>query len=163
MVAGRGVDVPKAVVLALFACLLAGALPAPARATLGKSASSISSNRRSLGAGAATIFRQTPAYSVEQFTTSSGTVVREYVSASNVVFAVSWHGPIPPNLSVLLGSYFNQYKATAASQNGPAIQRPKSLKSQDLVVQTGGHMRDLRGRAYVSSLLPAGMSVEEIR
>jgi hypothetical protein len=31
------------------------------------------------------------------------------------------------------------------------------------VVETGGHMRDLRGRAYLPSLLPPDVSADEIQ
>ncbi|HTD04666.1 DUF2844 domain-containing protein, partial [Undibacterium sp.] len=37
-------------------------------------------------------------YSINESTLSSGTVVREYVASSGIVFAVSWTGPIMPDL-----------------------------------------------------------------
>lgn len=87
--------------------------------------------------------------------------VNEYLSSSGTVFAISWRGPRPPDLSELLGSYFTEYQTAAAS---PHIQRHHLfVTTKDLVVEAGGHMRDLRGRAYVPALLPPGMSADQIQ
>lgn len=61
--------------------------------------------QRSLHAagGAATV---AVGYTVRETTLGSGTVVREYVSTAGTVFALSWQGPVTPNLSDLLGTYF---------------------------------------------------------
>lgn len=154
---------PRIILCGLLVWFITGALPAPARATLGQNVQSVASDQQLLGAGPPATVEQASGYSIQQFTTSSGAVVREYLSASGLVFAVSWRGPIPPNLSVLLGDYFSQYKTAAARQTGPMIQRPNSVQAGDLMVQTGGHMGALWGRAYVPSLLPAGVSVEGIQ
>ena len=102
-----------------------------------------------------------PAYTVEQISTPAGVTVNEYLSPNGTVFAVSWRGPRPPDLSQLLGSYFAEYQTAAASAH--AQRRPSFIQSENLVVETGGHMRDLRGRAYVPALLPPGLSADDIQ
>jgi len=87
--------------------------------------------------------------------------VREYVAPDGMVFGVAWNGPQPPNLAVLLGSYFNQFQQGLRQQ---FLGLHHSLvQVQDLVIQTGGHMLDLRGRAYVPSLVPAGVDAEVVQ
>jgi hypothetical protein len=164
-------------ILALGAMIVLLA-PGAAMATLGGSARSIAADQQALGGqvrelnqrqsstGGQALQEQTPvpsnpAYTVEQISTPTGVTVKEYLSANGTVFGVSWRGPRPPNLSQLLGSYFAEYQTAAAS---PSAQRGHLLiETENLVVETGGHMRDLRGRAYVPSLLPPGVSADEIQ
>ena len=40
---------------------------------------------------------------VHEITTAYGTVVREYITPADKVFAVSWHGPVNPDLRAMLG------------------------------------------------------------
>ena len=96
-------------------------------------------------------------FTVHQIATRAGITVKEYVSADGVVFGVSWHGSVFPDLSHLLGSYFAEFQRAAAAQ-APYRRRRVMVHTQKLVVETGGHMRDLRGRAYLPALLPAGAS-----
>jgi hypothetical protein len=144
-----------------------------AAATLGESAQSVVADSKALGGQVQTVVplqfqaeqQQRPSsadsYTVERISTPAGVTVHEYISSSGTVFAVSWRGPRPPDLSRLLGSYFSQYQAAAAAPHRQ--QRHLNIKTQDLVVETGGHMRDLRGRAYLASLLPPNVSPEDIR
>jgi hypothetical protein len=99
-------------------------------------------------------------YTVDQITTPYGTVVNEYIS-NGTVFAVSWRGPRPPDLSQLLGSYFAEYKAAAGQPH--QARRRLMVKTQQLVVEADGHMRDLHGRAYVPALLPSGFTASDIQ
>jgi hypothetical protein len=102
-----------------------------------------------------------PNYAVAQISTSSGTVVKEYVSPAGTVFAISWRGPRPPDLSHLLGSYFAEYQAAAAQMHPQ--RRQLRVTTGTVVVEAAGHMRDLRGRAYVPSLIPAGVTTDDIQ
>jgi hypothetical protein len=152
---------------------LLSSFPGLAIATLGESAQSIAADQRILGGQVQTLGqqqfeaeeRQQPSspdsYTVEQISTPAGVTVNEYVSASGTVFAVSWRGPRLPDLSQLLGPYFTEYQTAAAAPHRQT--RHLVLKTQEMVVETGGHMRDLRGRAYIPSLLPPNVSPEEIR
>jgi hypothetical protein len=99
-------------------------------------------------------------YTVNQITTPYGTVVNEYIS-NGTVFAVSWRGPRPPDLSQLLGSYFAEYQAAVRQPH--QARRRLMVKTQRVVVEADGHMRDLHGRAYVPALLPSGFTASEIQ
>jgi hypothetical protein len=100
-------------------------------------------------------------YHVNTLQTPAGTTVREYVSTSGTVFAVVWQGPVIPDLKQVLGQYFVQYSATAK-----AMHRRSShlrIRQSDLVVHSSGHMRAFFGKAYVPSLLPAGVTPDDIK
>ena len=145
---------------ALGAALLAGMVASPVFAGLGDDASSVTSDAVKMKAQA----RSTPAggYTVNAMTLPSGTVVKEYVSAEGKVFAVTWEGASVPDLSQTLSSYFEQYK-TAAAATPVAGHRHLTVRQDDLVVTTGGHMRAWSGKAYVPSLLPPNFSVSDIQ
>lgn len=106
----------------------------------------------------------TASFTVHEIHPQTGTVIREYVSSSGTVFAVSWRGAWLLDMQQLLGSYFEQYanaaKAQMASRPG---RRPLQITQPDFVFQQGGHMRSFMGRAYLPQMLPAGMHAEEIQ
>src|SRR5258708_27608906 len=89
-------------------CAIAiGALAVPAFAGLGADAASVQSDVvRMRGALRVT---EGAGFAVHEITSPSGTVVREYVSPDNRVFAVSWRGPGIPDLRQMLGSYYDQF------------------------------------------------------
>lgn len=82
--------------------------------------------------------------------TSTNVTVKTYVNAAGVVFAVSWQGPVKPDLQALLGPYFAAYAAH------PTISGMASVRSGDLVVYSTGFMRHFTGYAYLKSQTPAG-------
>jgi hypothetical protein len=143
--------------IAILVC--ASWCPYAAYAVLGGPADSVTADQARMGGHLAS--SKGPNFTVEQVSTSSGTVVNEYVSPAGTVFAVSWRGPRPPDLSQLLGSYFAEYQA-AAAQVRPQ-RRPLKVTTGTVVVEAAGHMRDLRGRAYVPSLIPAGVTADDIQ
>ena len=141
--------------------LLAQSVSLPAFAALGGDASSVEADRVKLKGQ---VHSATPGsgYSVHEMQLPSGTTVREYVSADNKVFAVTWSGPTMPDLQQTLGTYYEQFKAAAAS--GPrGSHHHLTVRQPDLVVQSGGHMRAHFGKAYVPSLLPQNVSVDDIK
>ena len=106
----------------------------------------------------------TPLYTVQELTTSD-LVVREYVSSEGTVFAVSWSGRRPPKLATLLGIYFEEYEAAsaeAASKRSP-IRGVTHVATPHLVVDSGGHMGAIWGKAYVPALFPPGVTKEAIQ
>jgi hypothetical protein len=104
----------------------------------------------------------TSAYTVNETTLDSGTVVREYVGADGVVFAVSWNGPFLPDLRTLLGSRFAAM--TAAAQARPKGGRGQlRVDNDDVVIESGGHMRAWNGRAWLTGALPAGVTTADIQ
>ena len=101
-------------------------------------------------------------YRVNDSILSSGTMVHEYISSRNVVFAVSWNGPFLPDLQTLLGKYFDTMVAEAGKQ--PRAGRSQLRVSRpDVSIFSGGHMRAYEGRAWVVSEFPAGFNVSDIQ
>jgi len=132
-----------------------------ARAALGESVDSITSDSRTLSAvrSAATV---SGAYSVHELH-SEALSVREYVSPSGVVFGVAWNGPVPPDLSTLLGSYAEEYRKAQSQTPRQPGRRHLQVKTNRVVVERWGHMRNLQGRAYAPDLIPQGVNVDEIK
>jgi hypothetical protein len=131
-------------------------------ATLGESADSVSSDRIALSAEKRAVTAR-QGYTIHEFE-SNGTFVREYISPSGVVFAIAWNGIIYPDLTTLLGSFAGEYKAALRqTQKKPGLQRHGVVETDRVVVEKWGHMRNLQGRAYVPSLIPPGVNINEIK
>jgi len=96
-------------------------------------------------------------------TQSDATTVREFIAPSRIVFAVTWNGIARPDLSILLGSYKSEYDSALKSSARIHGRRSRSIRTDRVVVEHWGHMRDLSGRAYDPSLIPGGVSLEEIQ
>jgi len=105
---------------------------------------------------------QANAYSVHELRSPAGVVVREFATSSGKIFAVSWHGPWPPDLQHLLGEHFAQFQQAMQSPNGRVAHGPLTIQQGNLVVELGGHMRDFVGRAYLADQVPTGVRAEEI-
>jgi pectin methylesterase-like acyl-CoA thioesterase len=152
------------VALALGVALLAAAAMTPARAGLGDTVAAVQADRMSMKGQLRA--RSEAGYSVEEITAASGTVVREYVSPSGVVFAVSWSGPAMPNLQQALGTYFTQYQSAVQARHAQGLQHfghnHLQIRTPSLVVHAGGHMRQYFGVAYVPSLMPANLALSDL-
>lgn len=140
--------------------LLAQWVSLPAHAALGAKIDSVEADRAHMKAQ----LRVTAApegYTVHEITTPMGTVVREYVAPSDLVFAVSWHGPLLPDLQQTLGSYYQAYEAAAAAPHQG--HRHLQVSRSDVVIRSAGHMRAFYGYAYVPALLPANLTPDDIK
>ncbi len=130
-------------------------------ATLGEPATSVEQDRNALAAerySTATHRR----YTIQEIGSDS-VAVREYVSPSGIVFGIAWNGLIHPDLTQLLGSYAGEYQeALQRTQRTPGLRRLK-VKTDKVVVEKWGHMRNLQGRAYAPALIPPGVNADEIR
>jgi hypothetical protein len=133
----------------------------PVQAALGESDDSVESDRKALSAmrGAITVYN---GYAIHQVDSDS-TIVREYVSATGIVFAVAWNGLVHPDLTQLLGSYADEYERGLEQTPREPGRRRLRVKTNEVVVEKWGHMRNLQGRAYVPALIPPGVSVDEIK
>ena len=142
--------------------IVALAIPQQTQAALGESAESIESDQGALAAVKhATKVRE--GYSIHEFTLD-GTTVREYVSPTGIVFGIAWNGLAHPDLTRLLGSYTGEYEtALQQTPRKPGLRRHEVLKTDRVVVERWGHMRNLQGRAYAPALLPPGITSDEIR
>jgi hypothetical protein len=142
--------------------LLTLTLPLPALAALGGDVASVHEDQARMKG----TLKTTPAtaYTVHEIKDSAGTVVKEYVSPDGKVFAITWHGPFIPNMQQFLGTYYEQFAVAAKAQreSGPG-HRPVSVRQPGFVFQNGGHMRAYFGKAYVPTMLPQGVTADEIQ
>ncbi|HEY2589999.1 MAG TPA: DUF2844 domain-containing protein [Steroidobacteraceae bacterium] len=142
---------------------LTAAWALPALAALGDNVASVSNDRLQLHAQLKGV-TSSIGFTVHEIEAPSGTLVREYVSPTGTVFAVSWTGPVKPDLRQLFGSYFSQYvSASSTVRHGAATRRHFQVKQPDLIVQSNGRMRAFNGRAYIPSLMPSGVTPSDIR
>lgn len=103
-------------------------------------------------------------YTVHEIQMPTGVTVKEFVGPSGRVFAVTWAGPVHPDLRQLLGAYFDPYiqavQELDAQRHGHG---PVFIDKPGLVARVSGHMRAFQGRVYVPQLVPAGVHAEELR
>lgn len=145
----------------LFFLMAVAASAQPAVAALGGSADSVTSDRKALSAvRRATTTRS--GYTIQEIV-SDASSVREYVSTAGVVFAVAWNGRTHPDLTTLLGSYAGEYQTALQQTSRRWGLRRQQVFSQQVVVEKWGHMRNLKGRAYAPALIPAGVTIDEIK
>ena len=134
---------------------------APARATLGEPESSVDA----VQAGIFSIHRKATvkaSYTVHELTTNTG-VVREFISQSGVVFAITWQGVAQPDLTLLLGTYYKEYRDETLRMRTMHGHSPHSISTSNLVLERSGHMRAEGGRVFMPNLIPSGVSKDEIR
>ncbi len=144
-----------AAVVLLMSCL-------PAFASLGGNVASIDADRAHMRASLEVAHSGT--CDIHRIQSPIGTVVKEFVSSAGRVFAVTWHGPFVPDLQQILGpSYFQQYSEALQAREHHYGHRSLNLQLPGLVVQTGGHMRDYFGRAYIPDMVPQGVRANEIQ
>jgi hypothetical protein len=133
-----------------------------AQAALGESAdSSITSDKKALSA-VRSAKRTSSKYTVHEIQSEANTV-REYVSPSGIVFGIAWNGMINPDLTPLLGTYAAEHKKALSQFKRQPGRRQAKIKSENIVVEKWGHMRNLQGRAYAPALVPPGVNVDEIK
>jgi Protein of unknown function (DUF2844) len=142
---------------AKIALAIATFLPLASHATLGGAPSAASAAPKSLRP----MLQNTAAYSVHASVDADDVTVREYTLPDNIVFAVTWQGPVRPDMSALLGSYFQRFVSASegrAHGTGPMIDR-----SGDLVIQSAGRPGYFSGKAYVPRLVPANVSADDLQ
>jgi hypothetical protein len=100
-------------------------------------------------------------YRVVRIDDNEGTVLNQYVNSAGLVFGVTWQAQRVPNLKTLLGAYFPEFQR-AVQARGHQV-GPMMLRTENLVVESAGHMRAFRGRAYVPRLVPHHLSAEVMR
>jgi hypothetical protein len=143
-----------AIFVALVACECL-----PAAAALGGAVTTVQSDVQTMRATRRVATHT--GYDVHELTLASGTVVREFVGPAGTVFGVAWQGPIKPDLERLLGAGFPRLVAAARVPHGD--HRSLAVRDPDLVVESGGRMRNFAGRAYLPGLVPPSVSLADIR
>ena len=142
----------------LLSCLVLSVFSCSAFAALGGDASSIQADQAHMRAQRRVI--QNAAYTVHEMQTESTTVVREFVSPQGKVFGITWQGPTRPDLQQMLGSYYSEFAAARPTRR---VHGPVTIRTQNLIIQSGGHMRALTGRAYIPAMVPADVRLEDIK
>lgn len=136
---------------------------APVSASLGGPAESVDADRVKLQ-GALMGTTRGDRFAVHEIRAASGTMIREYVSPSGVVFAVVWQGPALPDLRQVLGDHFEDYRrAVREARTGRRGRGALRGGGRDFVLESSGHPRSFFGRAYLPALLPQGVQPEAIR
>jgi len=150
------------------AAALVIAASGPAHAQLGTTvaiaASGTSSSSNPADATAPVLHQATNSAVRWQESTDANQIrVRQYVSSSGQVYAVSWDGPAMPDVADLLGTWFDRYRqeASAALPNAGGLHSSR-VNSSDLMVETAVRLRDFSGRAWLPSALPAGVTAADI-
>lgn len=133
-------------------------LPKTSLATLGEKISSITEDQRALRGVKKTFQRNN--FSVHEIS-YGGHQVKEYASNQGIVFAVTWRGNSEPDLSVLFGNYYSEYKEAKPVRRFRG-RGPQQFQTRHIQIQKFGHMRDVRGKAYIPELIPRGVKIEDI-
>ena len=103
------------------------------------------------------------AYTITESLLDNGTRVQEFVTPAGLVFAVSWRGPVLPDLRVLLGDYLNIFQRyTDAARQAGLRGGPVNLAQEGLVLRSSGRMGHFSGYAYVPTLVPHGVNINEL-
>jgi len=148
--------------LGMTVAVLVLVLISPAIASLGASEDSVQDDQVRMKAKIR--ITTTLGYTIHELTSPLGTQVREYVSTSGKVFAVSWQGPFQPDMKQILGAYFGLYSLAAKEQRQKQLRgSPLNIHKPSLVFQSTGHMRAYSGLAYDPGLLPPEVDVNELR
>lgn len=131
----------------------------PAWAVLGEYQNSVAADRKVMRG----VVQSVPhtGYTLHEIKGADGSVVKEFVSPDGVVFGLSWQAPTMPNLTQLLGSFFPDFQL--ASNRKRKHRGPLVVRTNRVVIESGGHLRAFYGRAYVPTLLPKGLSAEVVR
>lgn len=102
-------------------------------------------------------------YTLHEVQLENGTTVREYATPAGLVFALAWRGPVLPDLSALLGDYFDTFKVeTDQTRTRASRGSPVNIERDGLVVRSNGRMRNFFGHAYAPSLVPAGVNINDV-
>ncbi|MBU7437449.1 DUF2844 domain-containing protein [Paraburkholderia fungorum] len=153
-----------------IAMLAAMLLPLTSQATLGGAPSASPSSpimlratpqsAASASTGSANTSSTAP-YTMRESRDANGVTIREYVLPSNVVFAVRWEGPIRPDMTALLGSYFPNYVSAGESRargTGPLIEG-----NGDFRIESAGRLGHFFGIAYLPRLMPAHVLAKDLQ
>jgi hypothetical protein len=134
-------------------------LTQPALAALGEHASTLPDEAKTLSAKLTEESRA--AYKRVTLTTEYGLVINQFAARDGEIFAVTWSGPVMPNLTTLLGAFYPRFREEAQRPGGS--RNAVRVITDELVVESSGYMRSFRGRAYLPGRLPTGVSAGDIQ
>jgi hypothetical protein len=138
-------------------------VPKLSYATLGEDVSSIHNDNKVLASTVSQVVTrtspQTNNYQTSIISTPDNLTIKEY-SANGKVFAISWVGSKYPNFKQLLGNYFSQLKTAKKFSGGFSSSQ---LNGNDFVFRMSGLPGILSGFAYVNSLVPDDVNINEVK
>jgi hypothetical protein len=148
----------------IAACATAALLlfPALSHATLGGKPTHVASNAPAqlLLRSAAQPAASNPPWSLHSMRGDDGVTVHEYASPDGVVFAVTWSGPVRPDMAALLGSYFAN--VASAARRGRRGTGPLVERNGDLQIESIGHQGQFTGKAWLPRLVPARVDMGDL-
>jgi hypothetical protein len=142
------------------ATLVAAAAVSPrGEAALGGDAASVAALEKRLGATRQVVERDR--FTIHELALPTGANLREFVSPSGKVFAVSWSGGWRPNLRDIMGEHYDRFIAA------PRARRARSgivrIELPGMVAVMGSYLRTFWGQVVLTDLVPAGLAPEELR
>jgi hypothetical protein len=148
----------------IAACATAALLlfPALSHATLGGKPTHVAPNAPAqlLLRSAAQQAASNPPWSLHSTLSDDGVTVHEYASPDGVVFAVTWSGPVRPDMAALLGSYFPN--VASAARRGRRGTGPLVERNGDLQIESIGHQGQFTGKAWLPRLVPARVDMGDL-
>lgn len=159
----RNPNAARASARTALACALALACPLAA-ATLGEPAWTVEADQARLHATRRVVEATPTRPQVHVIVQADGSTIKEFLTPGGIVFAVAWSTRLKPRLDALLGAHAARYAAAAsAAMATPGIRHGVTLAGDDLVVQANAHLNAHSGVAYLRSLVPEGVRVDELR
>jgi hypothetical protein len=104
------------------------ALPFSLSASLGRDATSVREDQAEMQGTLRT--SSADSYTLHEIQTPTGVAVKEYASPVGKVFAVTWKGPVHPDLRQLLGPYFDEYTQAVQAQRAQHRSRAPATSTQ---------------------------------
>lgn len=96
-------------------------------------------------------------------TNTDGQIIREFVSReTSIVFCITWSGMAEPDLTEILGSYYQDADASLEAARAEPGRKPKRGVTESIVIEKSGHMRDVRGKAYAPNLVPSNVNPQDL-
>ena len=141
--------------------LLVALQPHVSWAVLGGSAAAVAQDGLPVIANGHQLAQQIQGVQQQSVVTAENVTVTEF-SAQGIVFAIRWSGPVMPDLSHLLGTYFSQYATMIPPPSAAIRNKPIAIDTPGLAVHASGHMRAFSGSAYAPGLAPAGLNLNTL-
>jgi len=144
----------------IFVGLLIVLLPSLSLAEVDGNEDSVEKDRSHFGATES--IRKSLKYKIYDLAAARNNV-HEYVDKSGHVFAVTWDGRIPPDLSVIFGKHYDDYNKTLTNYPRAKGRRNfQSLVTSKLKITQYGHLGHYAGSAFVIGTMPEDVSTDEI-
>lgn len=134
----------------------------PAHAELGGKAASVDTDRVRLHARVSRSAVAAAGVTQHDLTLGDGTVTRQFTNSGGMVFAVSWNGPMRPNLRQLFGGYYPRLQSAAAKTARLHARAAFIANDTDFVVRSGGHPGAFWGYAVLPGQVPAGFDASRL-